>query len=116
MVTNVLSKIHDCAFVSLRLGIPVATAATLIAHLLLPYSSANFVTMICVTFVVFPNLVYFALWCAVSALRSYRADTLRERDKALGYAVNSVFLSFFALGFAFHLLTKGFVMPAFTGD
>jgi hypothetical protein len=112
----VLSKIHDSVFVSLRLGIPVATAATLLAHLLLPYPKASFVTMVCVTLVIFPNLVYFAVWCAVNAVRSYRADTLKERENATGYAITSAFLSFFAAGFVFHLLTKGFVLPAFTGD
>ena len=113
---SAFSKVHDCVFVSLRVGLPLAAAVTLIANLLLPHSSANFVTMICVTVVVFPNLVYFAVWCAVRAVRSYRAETLKERDKALGYVVNSVFLSFFAASFAFHLLTRGFAMPAFLGD
>jgi hypothetical protein len=115
-VSDTFSKIHDRVFVALRLGIPVAVAATGLAYLLLPFSSANFVAMICITAVVFPNLVYFAVWCAVRAVQSHKSDKLKERDEALGYAVNCLFLSFFAAGFAFHLLTKGFAMPPFMGD
>ncbi len=115
-VQELLSKLHDRLFVILHIGLTLAAIAVAVANLFLSYEVAGTVTLACVVFVIFPYLIYWMTRCGFCAVRQYRLGTLKGREESLAYAVNCVLLSFFAAAIAFHLLTRGFVMPAFRGD
>ncbi len=115
-MNEALSRLHDRVFVALHLALPLAALAVAVANVFFPYKTANLVTLVCVVFVAFPLTIYWTARFGFCAVRGYRSGTLKGREEALAYAVIFLFGSFFTAAFVYHLLTRGFVMPAFLGD